>query len=105
MVNSVLRHFIDVAHNPTAPPQQLAQQHHSGAHTGGATTARADRPCLFIVKRRVTGAAVARDEGPKPSRMSLTPAGHLRCLALENMSTFLYTSSSFSFGEFDILAF
>ena len=54
MVSLVLQHFIDLAHNATAPPQQLARRRHSGAHTGGTTTARANRPCLFIVKRRVT---------------------------------------------------
>ena len=32
MVSLVLQHFIDLAHNPTAPPQQLAQQRHSGTH-------------------------------------------------------------------------
>ena len=53
MVSLVLQHFIDLAHNPTAPPQQLARRRHSGARAGGAATARADRPCLFIVKRRV----------------------------------------------------
>ena len=53
MVSLVLQHFIDLAHNPTAPPQQLARRRHSGARAGGAATARADRPCLFIVKRRM----------------------------------------------------
>ena len=52
---NVLQHLFDLTHNATAPPQQLTQQHHGGACAGGAATARADRPCLFIVKRSVTG--------------------------------------------------
>ena len=40
MVSLVLQHFIDLAHNPTAPPQQLARRRHSGARAGGAPTGR-----------------------------------------------------------------
>ncbi len=50
----VLQHIIDLAHNATALPQQLAQQQqHSEARAGASATARADRPCLVIVKRGV----------------------------------------------------
>ena len=42
MVSLVFQHFIDLVAAP------------SGARAGGAATAHADRPCLCIVKRRVT---------------------------------------------------
>ncbi len=53
-VRVVLQHLIDLANGATAAPRRLGQRRHSGARAGGAATACADRPCLFIVKRRVT---------------------------------------------------
>ncbi len=55
MVSLVLQYILSIWHTAPRHHRSSSRSGATSAHTGGTTTARADRPCLFIVKRGATG--------------------------------------------------